>query len=235
MKTYSVSHKGFVRDHNQDRFLVKELSNGSVLLAVADGAGGEAEGERAAEIARESLADFDPEVQNVKAHLVELIKVADQIIVDLVEENPDLKGMGTTMTVAFVREGIVHWAHVGDSRLYLLSGDELSQLTEDDTMAGFLLSEGEIDGEEARVHPGRNFLFECVGCGFFEAKTGSFSVQADDLLLLTTDGLHDKVAEETIVSVLRPDTDLEEKLEELVSEALEASGRDNVTVVGLEV
>jgi protein phosphatase len=235
MNTYSVTHKGFVRDQNQDRFLVKEYSDETILLAVADGAGGEAEGARASEIARESLANFDPDVQEIEAHLVSLMRAADQRIVELVQKNPEIKGMGTTMTVAFVQEGVVSWAHVGDSRLYLLHGDQLSQLTEDDTMAGFLLSEGEIDSEEARVHPGRNFLFEFIGCGLFEVKTGSFSLQAGDIILLTTDGLHDKIPIEEILSVLKSEGELGDKLQALVSAALEASGKDNVTVVGLEV
>jgi len=235
MKTYSVTHKGFVREQNQDRFLVKDYADGTILLAVADGAGGEAEGERAAEIAKESLSRFDPSSTDIRGQLVEAMRAADKIIVDLVERNPEFRGMGSTMTVAFLQQSVVYWAHVGDSRLYLLHGDELSQITEDDTMAGFLLSEGEIDRDEARVHPGRNFLFECIGCGNFEAKTGSFSVQAGDLLLLTTDGLHDKITEEEMLAVLKSDGELKDHLETFVSAALEASGRDNVTAVALEV
>ena len=235
MKTYSVTHKGLVRDQNQDRFLVEEFSNGCVLLAVADGAGGETKGERAAEIAKESLVNFDRDSEAIEAQFVTLMQAADQEIVEMVEEEPDLKGMGSTMTAAFVREGVVSWAHVGDSRLYLFRGGELTQITEDDTMAGFLLEEGEITKEEARSHPGRNFLFEFIGCGQFEPESGNFALQEHDLLLLTTDGLHDKITEEAIVSILRSETDLGEKLKTLVSTALELSGKDNVTVVGMEV
>jgi protein phosphatase len=235
MKIFSKTHRGFIRDANQDRFLVKEFSNDCVLLAVADGAGGEAEGERAAEIARESLNKFDPDSETVEAQFVKLMKAADRDIVEMVEEEPELKGMGSTLTAAFVRERVVSWSHVGDSRLYLFRGDELTQITEDDTMAGFLLAEDEITKEEARNHPGRNFLFECIGCGQFEPEWGNFALREQDVLLLTTDGLHDKITEEEIVSILRSETDLREKLETLVSTALELSGKDNVTVVGMEV
>ena len=224
-----------MRKQNQDRSLVKEFPDGTILLAVADGAGGEPEGERAAEIARETLTGFDPHSTDITAQFVESMRAADQKIVDIVTARPDLKGMGTTMTAAFFRERTVHWAHVGDSRLYLFSGGKLVQITEDDTMAGFLLTEGEITREEAWVHPGRNMLFECIGCGEFEAETGSFAVIKSDLLLLTTDGLHDKITEETMLAVLKRDAALRDKLEALVSAALEASGKDNATVVGLEV
>ena len=224
-----------MRKQNQDRSLVKEFPDGTILLAVADGAGGEPEGERAAEIARESLTSFDRHSTDITAQLVESMRAADQKIVDIVAARPDLKGMGSTMTAAFFREGTVHWAHVGDSRLYLFRGGKLVQITEDDTMAGFLLTEGEITREEAWVHPGRNMLFECIGCGEFEAETGSFGLKESDLLLLTTDGIHDKITEETMVAILNTEIELRDKLETLVAAALEASGKDNATAVGMEV
>jgi len=160
---------------------------------------------------------------------------ADQKIFGVVEKEPDLKGMGSTLTAAFVKGEALFWAHVGDSRLYLFRGGELTQITEDDTMAGFLLAEGEISSEEARVHPGRDFLFDFIGSGEFEEETGSFTLRKDDLLLLTTDGLHDKVPEETLVSILRSNSGLDKKLDRLVSSALKESGKDNITVVGVEI
>jgi len=153
-----------------------------------------------------------------------------------VEKEPDLEGMGTTMTAACVRNETVCWAHVGDSRLYLFRGDQLRQITEDDTMAGFLFSEGELTKEEARIHPGNQLVFQCIGgSGEFEADTGSFKVQEGDLLLFSTDGLHDEVPEEEIVSTLRSDKDLEEKMDALLSAALAAGGKDNIAVVVVEV
>jgi len=235
MKTAAVTHVGLVKDQNQDQFLIKEFSEDSVLIAVADGAGGTPSGLEASGVVIERLNDFQPDSQAPEDHLVILMQEADQKIFAAVEKEPDLKGMGSTLTAAFVREGAVFWAHVGDSRLYLFRGDELSQITEDDTMAGFLLAEGEITREESRVHPGRNFLFDFIGSGEFEEETGSFTLHKDDLLLLTTDGLHDRVPEKTLVSILRSNSELEKKLDTLVSIALEKSGRDNVTVVGVEV
>ena len=103
-------------------------------------------------------------------------------------------------------------------------------------MAGFLLSEGEINKEEARIHPGGKFIFQCIGgYGEFEADKGNFKVREGDLLFLSTDGLHDEVPEEKIASILRSEFDLEQKLEALVSEALAAGGRDNIALVAAEV
>ena len=236
MKSFAMKHRGLVKEDNQDLFFVKEFDDGSILLAVADGLGGLVGGKRAAEMAKESLDHFNPECQAVEAHLEELMQEANRRIMEVVEKEPDLEGMGTTMTAACVRNGTACWAHVGDSRLYLFRGDELRQITEDDTMAGFLFSEGQLTKEEARVHPGNKLLFQCIGgSGEFEADTANFKVQAGDILLCSTDGLHDEVPEEEIVSTLRSDRDLEEKLEALLSAALAAGGKDNIAVVVVEV
>ena len=236
MKSLAMKHKGLVKEDNQDLFLVKEFEDGSLLMAVADGLGGMVGGKRAAETARECLKNFNPECQAVEAHIEELMQEANRRIMETVEKEPDLEGMGTTMTAACVRNGTVCWAHVGDSRLYLFRGDELRQITEDDTMAGFLFSEGELTKEEARIHPGNKLVFQCIGgSGEFEADTGNFKVQAGDLLIFSTDGLHDEVPEEEIVSALRSDNDLEEKVDDLLSAALAAGGKDNIAVVMVEI
>jgi len=235
MKTAAVTHVGLLKRQNQDRFLIKEFSGDSVLIAVADGAGGTPAGEEASGVVIERINNFQPDSQGPEANLVRLMEDADKKIFGAVEKEPDLKGMGSTLTAAFVNGEAVFWAHVGDSRLYLFREGELTQITEDDTMAGFLLAEGEITMEEARVHPGRDFLFDFIGSGEFEEETGSFPLRKDDLLLLTTDGLHDIVPEATLVSILRSNSELDKKLDGLVSSALEESGKDNITVVGVEI
>jgi protein phosphatase len=220
MKSFAMKHQGLVKEDNQDLFFVKEFDDGCVLLAVADGLGGMVGGKRAAETARECLKNFNPECEAVEAHIEELMQEANQRIMETVEKEPDLEGMGTTLTAACVRNGTVRWAHVGDSRLYLFRGDELRQITEDDTMAGFLFSEGELTKEEARIHPGNKLVFQCIGgSGEFEADTGTFEVEAGDLLLFSTDGLHDEVPEDEIVSALKSDKDLEQKADDLLSAA----------------
>jgi protein phosphatase len=236
MKSFAIKHRGLVKEDNQDLFFVKEFDDGCTLLAVADGLGGMVGGKRAAETAKECLINFNPECQAVETHIEELMQEANRRIMETVEKEPDLEGMGTTLTAACVRNETVCWAHVGDSRLYLFRGDELRQITEDDTMAGFLFSEGELTKEEARIHPGNKLVFQCIGgSGEFEADTGNFKVQAGDLLLFSTDGLHDEVPEEEIVSTLRSDKNLEEKMDALLSAALASGGKDNIAVVVVEV
>jgi serine/threonine protein phosphatase PrpC len=235
MKTFSMTHQGRVRDKNEDMCFVKEFEDGTVLVGVFDGLGGQAGGDKASERARDSLAEFNPDSQSLERHLVELMQIADRGILDMVDQVPDLNGMGTTMTVAHVGDGNVTWAHVGDTRLYLFREGKLQRITEDDTIPGLLLAEGEIDQEEARVHPLKNVLFDCLGRGDFEAHAGRFEVQEKDILLLSTDGLHDELPEEEMLSILLLNKDLQATLEALVSAALEAGGTDNITVVGVEV
>jgi len=236
MKTFAVTHQGLAKHENQDVYLVKNFENGSLLLAVADGLGGEAGGKWAADMAVASLDDFKPESQVVETHFEELMQAAKQRIMEAVKKEPDLEGMGTTMTAAFVRNGITYWAHVGDSRLYLFRGHEIHQITEDDTMAGFLLSEGQITKDEARIHPGSKFLFQCIGgCGEFEVHIGHFEVHEGDILVLSTDGLHDEVSEEKIVSILGSGIDIKQEAEALVCAALDAGGKDNIALVLAEV
>lgn len=235
MKTFSITHQGRVRPDNQDQYLVKEFQNGTILLAVFDGLGGEAAGQQAAEIAKESLDDFNPYARAIERHLIALMELANQKILDAVDQYPDQEGMATTMTVAFLRNGVVNWAHVGDSRLYLFHKGKAKLITEDDTIPGLLLSDGDITKEEARVHPMKNMLFECLGRTQFEAHAGSFKVEEGDTLLLSTDGLHDEVSEERMVSILLSNEELGEKFQALVSAALDEGGRDNITVVGAEM
>jgi protein phosphatase len=237
MKVLSATHRGKIRENNEDRFLVKRCHNDKegVLLAVADGMGGHAAGEEAARIAVESMEDFDPASKALDAHFIQLIEASNQRIHASTLEKPSLRGMGTTLTAVFLKDERAHWAHVGDTRLYLFRKAELNRITHDHTVPGVLLKKGEITEQEARLHPLRNMLLRCVGCDTREVDTGSFELQGGDIILLSSDGLHDLVAEEIMKSILGSNMDLQLKLDELVSAALNAGGRDNITAVIAQV
>jgi protein phosphatase len=234
MNTFAITHTGLVREDNEDRYLSVELDGGSVLLAVADGMGGEASGGLAAQIAKDCLKDFDPHSPEPEVHLLSLMQKAHEEILRQINDSPSHQGMGTTLTAAFAIENRVHWAHIGDSRLYLFRGAELRQVTGDHTIPALLLRDGEITEAEAAMHPMRNILLRCIGSKHLEVDTGSFDLTEGDLLLLSTDGLHDEVPGDTIASILSSEAGLEKRFESLVQQALEAGGRDNITIVGLE-
>ncbi len=231
METFALTHTGLKKKRNEDRYLVKEFTDGSILLAVADGMGGEAAGDYAAEI---MIARFAG-IGDMDLQLSDLVKEADQIIWDEVDINPDLQGMGTTVTVTHLKDSSAHWAHVGDSRLYMLREQKLIQITKDQNVAQFLVDEGELSVEEARKHPLQNLLDQCVGCGECKPETGKFKINGGDLVILSSDGLHGAVSAETIISFMIGEKDIAAKVRSLVQAALDTGGKDNITMVVAEI
>jgi protein phosphatase len=130
-----------------------------------------------------------------------------------------------------LRNGLAHWVHVGDSRLYFLQDEKLTQVTEDQTLARFLLEEGEITPDQVPTHYSRHVMDQCVGCGYSEPETGNLKFHTGDLLVLSTDGLHKQIPESTLISILNAAADLETKAKSLVKAALDAGGTDDITLV----
>ncbi|QTA79746.1 Serine/threonine phosphatase, PP2C-family [Desulfonema limicola] len=235
MKTFGISDTGLVRKKNEDRYLIKKTSKGGLLLAVADGLGGETAGDFAAEITRDSLAVMNPKPKDIEHQLSCLITQADRDIWDHVADHCSLEGMGTTITGVLIYDKTAHWVHVGDSRLYLLRNNKLGVITIDQNMAQFLVEEGEISEDEVRTHPSRNQLDQCVGCGTCEPETGNFKIKKGDQLILSTDGLHDEISGSLLSQIVTSESDIETKARKLIKAALKAGGRDNITVVIAEI
>jgi len=231
-KFFGITHIGLVRKANEDWYLINNLKDKSVLIAVADGLGGEVAGDYAAEILREKFAGLNHiSRKNEQPELDQMTRVIDRAIYAEGQENKALEGMGSTLVGVLLRDRIAYWVHVGDSRLYLLRNGTLTQVTEDQTLARFLLEEGEITAEQLPTHYSRHVMDQCVGCGYAEPETGRLDFLAGDLLVLSTDGLHREIPENTLKSILNMDTNLEIKARALVKAALGAGGKDNITVV----
>jgi len=229
---FGITQVGLVRKSNEDRYLIKELKDKSVLIAVADGLGGGVASDYAAEILRGKLAGLNHiSRNNEQQELDQLARVIDRAIYTESQENNDLEGMGSTLVGVLLRDRIAHWVHVGDSRLYLLRNGILTQVTEDQTLARFLLEEGEINTEQLPTHYSRHVMDQCVGCGYAEPETGCLNLLAGDLLALSTDGLHGQIPENTLHSILNTDNNLEIKANALVKAAFDSGGEDNITVV----
>jgi protein phosphatase len=232
IKFFGITQVGLVRKSNEDRYLIKELKDKSILIAVADGLGGGVASDYAAEILRGKLAGLNHiSRNNEQQELDQLARVIDRAIYTESQENNDLEGMGSTLVGVLLRDRIAHWVHVGDSRLYLLRNGILTQVTEDQTLARFLLEEGEINTEQLPTHYSRHVMDQFVGCGYAEPETGCLNLLAGDLLALCTDGLHGQIPENTLHSILNTDNNLEIKANALVKAALDAGGEDNITVV----
>lgn len=204
-------------------------------MVIADGMGGHAAGELASEIATEVFNHLDPELAELESHLAGLAHEASLQVQKRASEDSAIEDMGTTLTVVLVRNEKAYWVHVGDTRIYLFRNGLLTRITEDHTMLQFLMKEGKITIEEAMLHPLKHILTSCVGPDEHEADQGSFLVADKDLLMLSTDGLHDVLTDSEIESILGDNADLKEKVAALVNAALLAGGADDITVIAAEL
>lgn len=219
---------GLVRETNEDSYAC-----GGALCMVADGMGGHAAGEVASRMTvdtvREALAGA-AEVED--AQLREALAAANARVLSKARSHEAYAGMGSTASAVCVTGARCVWAHVGDSRIYLLRGGVLSQVTRDHSLVWDMVEQGAISKEEAALHPKRNMLTRAIGVGAaVEIDTGAFDLQREDQLLLCTDGLTSLVAEAEILRVLTSEDDPARRVDALVARALQAGGTDNVTVV----
>jgi serine/threonine protein phosphatase PrpC len=226
---------GRVRSNNQDQFVARDDVG---LWAVADGMGGHRGGEVASEIACETVArSFD---RHTIEGLVDAIEQANSAVYRAGTGDPDLTGMGTTIVVLALVEHdddeLLAIANVGDSRGYRWSDGELDQLTTDHSLVADLVREGSLSPDEAAVHPQRNILTRVLGV-YDDVPVDAFAVEPrhGDRYLLCSDGLFNEVPEDTIASVLRRRKDPSAAADELVRLAREGGGRDNITVVVVDV
>lgn len=231
MQAFGISDQGRVRRQNQDRFLVRQLPDGSVLLAVADGLGGAAAGDVAAQTVVDALTRLEPSDGPPEWLLALAVKTAENDIQKKILSDPKLAGMGSTATIVWVQNNFAVYAHIGDSRLYLWRNSVLSRITTDHTFLQDFLDDGSLTPEQARTHPFRNILDKCVGCDGSEPDTGSITLHEDDVLLLCTDGLFKELREADISVALASGATPQETATTLLNQALAAGGRDNITVV----
>lgn len=234
-RLWAQSHTGHKRKTNQDRFLVREEKDGQkVLLAVADGMGGEAGGEIAAQMVIDFLDAVPVGSREFGPDLSQILTESNEKIRQRAKENPDLEGMGTTTTIVLVSHDTAYWSHVGDSRLYHFHTGTLKQITTDHTFVQDLVADGTLSQEEADRHPMRNVLDQCVGCGSLKVESGRFKIMAGDRLLLCSDGLSRHVSDDSINTVLA-EGNARQAVEKLLDHALHAGGKDNVTIVIMDI
>jgi protein phosphatase len=221
----AASHPGQVRAGNEDSALALDG-----LFVVADGMGGHAAGEVASRVAVETLQ------AHAGTDIVTAVRSANQAIMDRADADPALRGMGTTVCAVALVDGHLDVVNVGDSRAYLLRDGELLQITEDHNLVAQLEREGRLTAEEARVHPQRNIITRVLG-NDPDVEVDVFPVDAykGDRFLVTSDGLFNEVLDDAIADVLRTHRPPQEAADELVRIANVAGGRDNITVVVIDV
>ena len=226
----SATDIGRIRSSNQDCAYV-----GEGLVAVADGMGGHAGGDVAAQMAVQVLAEHFAGEHSVSA-LVKAAKDANRAILERSESEPTLRGMGTTLSAAALvsERGEVHVAvvHVGDSRVYVKDGTGLNQLTADHSLVEEMVRHGELTEDEASIHPQRHILTRALGIDpGVEVDSWSLALTAGTRLVLCSDGLTNECSDREIATILEANPDPSGACRALVASALSHGGSDNVTVV----
>ncbi len=225
------SDRGLVRANNED-----SVYAGARLLALADGMGGHAAGEVASQLVIAALAHLDDDEPggDLLSKLDAAVRSGNSAIADQVEMEPDLEGMGTTLTAILFAGNQLGLVHIGDSRGYMLRDGELTQITKDDTFVQTLVDEGRITAEEAHSHPQRSLIMRALTGHEVEPFLTMREARAGDRYLLCSDGLSDPVSDETIHEALQI-PDVAESAYRLIELALRGGGPDNVTVVVADV
>lgn len=234
MELCAKSHRGMVRELNEDCYALKELP-GCSLLIVADGMGGHKAGEVASETAVHKIQEYiteNFETEPIPQLLEKAMQVANDEIYHRAKEDPECAAMGTTAVICFVKDNEAYFANVGDSRAYLLGLGGMEQVTEDHSLVMELLRQGEITEEEAQQHPQKNVITRALGTER-TVQTDVFhcELEPEDMILLCSDGLTGMVSEEEIASVMWSESPLEERLDSLVAMANERGGYDNITMI----
>jgi len=257
VSVFGKTDLGLARDHNEDAFLVADLStrNASLqpavrdhvvgpkgsLFLVADGMGGAAAGELASQMAVDLIythlttvwtTDEETSAERFAYRMREAVELANHRIHEYAREHPELRGMGTTATVAWVYGGELWLAQIGDSRADLARGDEGIQLTKDQSLLQRLVDAGELTEEEAEQSERRNIILQALGPDpKVKVDLSRQALQRGDTLVICSDGLSGQVRREEIGELLADHPEPAELCTALINLANSRGGPDNITVV----
>ena len=257
VEVFGKTDLGRTRDHNEDRFLVADLTRKTAslqaevrkhdigprgtLLIVADGMGGAAAGELASEMATDTIyshllktwnAEEELTPQRFAYRLKEAVEVANASIHTHAKAHPEVRGMGTTTTAAGVLNDHLYLTQVGDSRAYLIRGGQAHQITKDQSLMQRLVEAGELTEEEAAQSERRNIILQALGPDpKVKVDLTHQEVRRGDILVLCSDGLTGQVKKEEIATIVTTAPDLGAACDQLIALANERGGPDNITVV----
>ena len=257
VEVFGKSDLGRSREHNEDSFLVADLTRKTAslqpdvrrhdigprgtLFVVADGMGGAAAGEVASEMATDTIyahlvktwhAEDEPTPQRFAYRLKEAVEVANSSIHAHAKAHPEVRGMGTTTTAAGVLGDHLYLTQVGDSRAYLIRGGEAHQITKDQSLMQRLVEAGELTEEEAAHSERRNIILQALGPDpKVKVDLTHQEVRRGDILVLCSDGLSGKIKKEEIAKIVTAAPDLSAACDQLIALANQRGGPDNITVV----
>lgn len=240
MEAIGNSVTGITRSNNEDSiYICSEEDKIKNLYIVADGMGGHNGGEIASKSAIEYFLEYvnkhaDEEIrhEDLPDLLVGGIAYCNEQVYKKSVENEDLNGMGTTFSCVVIANGKATIAHVGDSRVYLYRKNTLSQITKDHSYVMEMVKQGKITFEEAATHPKRNIITRAVGSASnIEADIFVENLEENDILLICSDGLSAMVMDNRIQEIIGNSEDITKILQQLINEANNNGGRDNISAI----
>ena len=238
LKFAAGTDKGLLREINEDSCrIIPGCSSSPYVFIIADGMGGHKCGEIASSMTVDYISglmrndDGRFESENMQQELCSIVEQANKAVYEKSQDSDEFSGMGTTLTMAVIGEKTLTAAHVGDSRLYLVRGGEIKQLTEDHSYIGELLKNGTLTREEAENHPRKNVITRAIGSSP-EIQVDIFNqeINENDIYVLCTDGLTNMVCDNEIFEIVR-DSEPETACSKLIEAANRQGGDDNITVI----
>ncbi len=238
MKFVAKTHKGKVRNRNEDLYFFDERLQ---IFAVTDGIGGLERGDKASQVAIQTIREWAEKAPSSTLNLgltkrleilIKLTKEANKQVYAEFKRQAQKSKMGTTIVVGFVTPSYLAYVSVGDSRLYVLHNDVIKQITTDDTLVRKMVAERKITRQESRVHKRRNIILRAIGLSeTVVIKAALYPLIPGDTILACTDGLHDLIVNENeIADIILTAPSLEAAGDNLIKAALNYGGTDNVTV-----
>lgn len=242
---YGDTNIGNIRPKNEDAFLLKEVWGGSHLLAVVvDGVGGNGGGDVASDLAVRCISGHFSQC-NSTGNSLDVLQAA---VIDANNSicsqhfNPWLSQMSCVLTAALINleTGQMDVCHIGDTRLYVLKNGILTKITSDHSLVGPLEESGELTELQAMKHPRRNVITRSVGKNILQwgteyIQTHTIELKPNATLLLCSDGLYDMVHSSRTVEILSESVPVDKRVDRLIDAALEAGGKDNVTVIAIDL
>lgn len=240
MEYFALTDIGKVRNKNQDQAVAAINGKDQILGLVCDGMGGHKAGEIASHVVEDHILTCfrgippfidEEEVQN---WLTDTILEAHQIVKRMANMDEDTKGMGTTVAIAVVMDDLVYTCHVGDSRIYLYDANGLQQITKDHTLVNELIERGAISKEQGKNHRQKNILMQAIGAEMNIVPDMNKAELNGRNILICSDGLYNNLSDEEILSILKKEDQVKNKVHQLIDQANEHGGSDNIAVVLIE-
>jgi len=235
---YGITDTGQRRDNNEDCFLIRQERR---IFIVADGMGGHNAGEVASAEAVKALDEFftsdvvvrmDKDPSSIESLMVDAFHQVNSHVYTIACQNLDYKGMGCTLIMAYLCGEVLHLCHVGDVRGYLIGASGIRQLTNDHTEVAEMVRDGAMTAEEARTSKLKNYLTQAVGqLSALVPEYYTCQLGDDECVLLCSDGLWDMLSDAEIQAIFKKNKKIEDICKQLITEANDAGGHDNVTVV----